>query len=131
MERRSNGRVLCAELVEVRWRDKANRLRRSVANLEDISRSGVCLQMEGVVPVGTEVVVHSDGGDMPGTVRYCLYRDWSYFLGVEFEEGVQWSRRRYRPQHMLDPRELVIRAARRARASGRPMPPPVMPLEAT
>lgn len=122
MERRSGRRFLCAELVEVRWKDKSGRLRRSVANLEDISRSGACLQMEGTVPLDTAVVVRCDGGEMPGTVRHSLYRDWSYFLGIEFAEGTQWSQRRYRPQHMLDPRELVIRAAHRLRLANRPLP---------
>jgi len=122
MDRRSNRRVLCAELVEVRWRDKSNRLRRTVANLEDISRSGACVQTEGVVTVGTSVVLHCEGNDMPGTVKYCAYRDWSYFLGIEFAEGTQWSRRRFRPQHMLDPRELVVRAVRRSRTANQPAP---------
>jgi hypothetical protein len=121
MDRRLSRRFLCAELVEVRWKDKAGRLRRSVANLEDISRCGACIQMEGSVPIDTAVVVGCDGGDLPGTVRYSMYRDWSYFLGIEFAEGAQWSRRRYRPQHMLDPRELMIRAARRSRMASRPL----------
>ena len=115
MNRRLSRRFLCAELVEVRWKDKAGRLRRSVANLEDISRSGVCLQIEGAIPRDTAIVVHCGLEDLPGTVRYCLYRDESYFLGIEFAEGARWSRLRYRPQHMLDPRELLLRASRRSR----------------
>jgi hypothetical protein len=122
MERRSSRRFLCAELVEVRWKDKSGRLRRSVANLEDISRRGACVQMEATVPLDTTIVVRCEGGDFPGTVRYCLYRDGAYFVGLEFAEGTQWSRRRYRPQHMLDPRELVIRVVRRLRMASRPLP---------
>lgn len=129
MERRAGDRILCAELVEVCWKDKGSRLRRNVANLEDISQSGACLQMETVVPVGTALVVHCEGGEMAGTVRYCLYRDWSYFLGIEFAAGTQWSRWRYKPQHMLDPRELVMRAAKRTRTRNRPKAAPAVPLE--
>jgi hypothetical protein len=110
-------RLLCAELVEVRWKDKAGRLRRLVANLEDISRSGVCLQSETAVPLDTAIIIRCEGLDYPGTVRYCLDRDESNFIGIAFDEGTQWSRLQYRPQHMLDPRELVLRASRRSRPS--------------
>jgi hypothetical protein len=47
-------------------------------------------------------------------VRYCVYRDIGYFLGVEFEPGFRWSVRMFRPQHLLDPRRLVSRAISRA-----------------
>jgi hypothetical protein len=113
MDKRLSRRFLCAELVELRWRDKAGRLLRRVANLEDISRRGACVQLEGRMPLDTPVVLHCDGGDLPGTVRYCLHREWSYFVGIEFDKGAQWSQRRFRPQHMLDPWELVLRATRR------------------
>ena len=117
---RLSRRFLCAELVEVRWQDKAGRLVRRVANLEDISRRGACVQMELSVPLDTAVVIHCNGGDLAGTVRHCLYRDSSYFLGIEFAEGAQWSRRLYHPQHMLDPRELVIRSAWRRKRGKQP-----------
>lgn len=71
--------------------------------------------MEETVPLEMAIVIRCEGGDLPGTVRYCLYRDGSYFVGIGFAEGTRWSRRWYRPEHMLDPRELVIRAARRSR----------------
>ena len=38
--------MLCAELVELRWRDKHGFERRDMAHLEDISLSGACLQAE-------------------------------------------------------------------------------------
>jgi hypothetical protein len=115
MNRRSSRRFLCADLVEARWRDRGGRLQRGVVNLEDISRYGACVQMDGPLARDTTVLVHCQGMDLPGTVRYCLYRDSSYFVGIEFVEGAQWSRLPYRPQHLLDPRELVLRASRRAR----------------
>jgi hypothetical protein len=116
MNRRISRRFLCAELVEARWKDRAGRLRRCVANLEDISRCGACLQMETAVPKDTALIVRGEGVDLPATVRYCFYRDSSYFVGVEFADGKQWSRFQFRPQHLLDPRQLALRAARRARA---------------
>src|SRR5690348_2431745 len=45
-ERRIEARMLCAELVELRWRDKHGFERRETAHLEDISLSGACLQSE-------------------------------------------------------------------------------------
>jgi len=109
--------MMCAELVEVHWNDKTGRLHRDVANLEDISLSGACVQLETPVQKGTRVTVNYGDGEMPATVRYCLYRDLSYFLGLQFEEGCKWSTKRFRPQYMLDPRELVLRAAKRHRVA--------------
>jgi PilZ domain len=117
VEQRIDPRMMCAELVEVHWNDKAGRLHRDIANLEDISLSGACVQLETHVQKGTRVTVNYGDGEMPATVRYCLYRDLSYFLGLQFEEGCKWSTKRFRPQYMLDPRELVLRAAKRHRTS--------------
>jgi len=105
--------MLCAELVQVVWNDQSGRQRRRVANLEDISLTGICLQMESVVPEGTVLSMHYGDGELVGTVRYCAFRDNAYFLGIQFEEGCRWSTRHFRPQHLLDPRELVDKAIQR------------------
>ena len=112
-ERRSDPRLLCAELVEVVWSDQSGRQRRRIANLEDISLTGICLQMEGRVPEGTLVTMHYGDGKLVGTVRYCVFRDAAYFLGIRFEEGCRWSTQHFIPQHLLDPRELMERALNR------------------
>lgn len=112
-ERRTDPRLLCAELVEVIWNDQSGRQRRRMANLEDISLTGICLQMESRVPEGTLLSMHYGDGELFGTVRYCAFRDSAYFLGIRFEEGCRWSTQHFRPQHLLDPRELVDRAVRR------------------
>ena len=112
-ERRSDPRLLCAELVEVIWTDQSGRQRRRMANLEDISLTGICLQMESRVPEGTLLSMHYGDGELVGTVRYCAFRDSAYFLGIRFEEGCRWSTQHFQPQHLLDPRELVDRAVRR------------------
>jgi hypothetical protein len=116
-ERRTDPRLLCAELVEVVWNDKSGRQRRRVANLEDISLTGICLQMESLVPEGTLLSMHYGDGELVGTVRYCAFRDNAYFLGIRFEEGCRWSTRHFRPQHLLDPHELVDRAMRRHKSN--------------
>jgi len=109
--------MMCAELVEVHWNDKAGRLHRDVANLEDISLSGACVQLETPLLKGSRIIVNYGDGEMAATVRYCLYRDSAYFLGLQFEEGCKWSTKRFKPQYMLDPRELVLRATKRRRAA--------------
>jgi hypothetical protein len=56
-------------------------------------------------------------GQLNGTVRYCLYQGLGYFLGVEFDEGCRWSRKQFRPRHLLDLEQLVKPAARRSRSN--------------
>jgi hypothetical protein len=99
--------MLCADLVEVHWRDQAGRGRRIVANLEDISLSGACIQVDKPIPLQTDIRMSYPNGELLGTVRYCVYREIGYFLGVEFRAGSRWSQRSFKPQHMLDPRRLL------------------------
>ncbi len=105
--RRDNNRLLCAELVELCWLDASGRPQRRVANLEDISLSGVCLQIEGTIPTGTPVSVRYGDGELLGTVRYCRFEGLGNFLGVELAEGCRWSSLHYRPQHLLNPADLL------------------------
>ena len=119
MDRRIETRMLCADLVDLQWKDKAGRTRRSIANLEDISLSGACLQVERPIPLGTVVKVSYPKGDWVGKVKYCVFREIGYFLGVEFGEGIRWSQRTFKPQHMLDPRKLIARTTTRAAASSK------------
>lgn len=113
LNRRIELRLLCADLVDIDWRDPAGKLRRGVANLEDISQSGACLQVEKPVALGSALRITYPGGLLSGRVKYCVFREIGYFLGVEFEPGQQWSRHEYQPQHMLDPRRLVANAISR------------------
>jgi hypothetical protein len=112
-ERRIEPRMLCADMVDVQWKDKTGRIRKGVANLEDISLSGACLQFDQPIPLQTEVRISYPKGELSGKVRYCVYREIGYFLGVEFEPGCKWSQRHFKPQHLLDPRRLVIRSVHR------------------
>lgn len=101
--------MMCADLVDLGWKDRSGKIKRLVANLEDISLSGACLQVDAPLPVHTSVVISYPKGELQGRVRYCVYREIGYFLGIEFEPGTKWSQRLFRPQHMLDPRRLVGR----------------------
>lgn len=106
--------MLCADMVQVCWKDPAGRKCKSTALLEDISPSGMCLQFEIPVSIGTVVQVNCSGDKLTGTVRYCVYREIGYFVGVELEPSSKWSRDHFEPQHLLDLQELVLRSARRA-----------------
>jgi hypothetical protein len=116
--------MLCADLVDLEWKDQNGRTRRCVANLEDISLSGACLQNEKPVPLNTAVKITYPGGELTGKIRYCVYREIGYFLGVEFDPGCRWSQKQFRPQHMLDPRKLANRAVESAEDQPLIPPPP-------
>jgi hypothetical protein len=116
-ERRVETRMLCSELVEVFWVDPQGRRRKAVANLEDISAGGLCLQMDGPLRLDTVVRIRHPKGEFRGVVRYCLYREIGYFLGVQFLPGSVWSPDEYQPQYLLDLRTLVDRSAERAAES--------------
>ncbi len=111
--------MLCADLVDVKWRDPSGRTRRGVANLEDISLSGACLQMDRPIPLGSELRIAYPSGELAGKVKYCVFREIGYFLGVEFDPGSRWSQRHFRPQHLLDPRRLVGRVTNRLKVESR------------
>jgi hypothetical protein len=111
--RRVDQRMLCADLVDIQWQDRTGRTRRAIANLEDISISGACVQLERPIPLQTMLRISYPNGELQGRVCYCVYREIGYFLGIEFEPGYRWSLRQFRPQHLLDPRRLVAKAATR------------------
>ena len=114
--------MLCADLVSIRWTDKVGRIKRAVANLEDISLSGACLQLDEPIPLNTVLRIGHPKGQLLGHVRYCVYREIGYFLGIQFEEGSNWSRKIFRPQHLFDPRKLLSRPTRGSKET-RPLEP--------
>ena len=111
---RSESRLLCAELVRITWKEPAGRGRKGTAILENISSSGACLQLEKPVPVNSSIQIRLSKGYLRGSVRYCVYRDIGYFVGLQFDTGFKWSRRMHQPEHMLDLQRLLSRAIRGA-----------------
>jgi hypothetical protein len=105
-ERRNETRMLCADMVDVSWKEGPRR-RRATGLLEDISASGACFQIESPVPVGAELHWRCPDREFRGSVRYCVYREIGYFVGVVFTRGCRWSRRLYKPEHLLDPARLA------------------------
>ena len=113
LNRRVEPRLLCADMVGLSWKDKSGRVKKSIVNLEDISLSGACVQVDIPVPLGTVVRIEHDKGELVGFVKYCVFREIGYFLGIEFNPGSRWSQKHFRPQHLLDPRRLVLRTINR------------------
>lgn len=105
--------MLCADMVDVSWKEPPGRKCKATALLEDISASGMCLQFEIPLAIGTPVQVNCPGHKLSGVVRYCTYREIGYFVGIELEPSSRWSRQHFEPQHLLDLEELVLRSARR------------------
>jgi len=106
-ERRTENRMLCADILEIRWKDRSGAQHRATALLEDISSSGACLQTEAPIPLKAEIGWDSPTQFFSGYVRYCVYREIGYFVGVEFGESSKWSESTFTPQHLLDPQTLV------------------------
>jgi len=109
-ERRSEVRLLCADMVDVTWQDRLGRTRQATALLEDISPCGACLQFEVPVPPAAELHMTLSQGTLEGIVRYCVYREIGYFVGVQFAESSRWSRGQFEPQHLLDLERLIAQA---------------------
>jgi hypothetical protein len=99
--------MMCADMVEVSWNERNGRSRTATALLEDISTSGACLQLEAPIPLGLELRWISPRQEFKGYVRYCVYREIGYFVGVEFQPCSRWSKKAFTPQHLLDPLTLV------------------------
>jgi hypothetical protein len=98
---------MCADLVEIEWNDARGRVQHVVANLEDISALGACLQVEKEIPLRTTIRMSVAKKEYIGEVRYCVFREFGFFLGVQFEPGVKWTTRAYKPLHLFDPRRLL------------------------
>jgi hydrogenase maturation protease len=106
-DRRKEPRLLCADLVSVSWTDRDGMNRQEVANLEDISDHGVCLQFEQAVPAGTQVFIQAGEAHLEGVVRYCREELFGWFCGVELVPGSEWPKETFQPRHLLDPASLA------------------------
>jgi hypothetical protein len=113
-DKRKEPRMMCSQLVGVKWKDTGAHRQECLAVLEDISTSGACVQMERPLEIDTSVKVAYGGGHLSGKVRYCVFRSIGYFVGIEFDPGVRWSSTEFRPSHLVDVKELLDRCLRRS-----------------
>jgi hypothetical protein len=109
--RRCEGRMLCADMIDVQWTPPGDRRQHcATAILEDISPSGACLQLELEVPVGSRIYWKAPNQEFAGRVRYCVFREIGYFVGVEFAHDSKWSESVYLPEHLFDVNKLLRQA---------------------
>lgn len=97
---RQEDRELCAELVKVQWETDSGNIQCEWAILGDISSSGASLEIEVPIPNDTVVSLHFANEHCQARTKYCKFDKVNYLLGVQFEEGYQWSRRRFKPKHL-------------------------------
>lgn len=107
-ERRTEARLLCADLIEIRWRDESGRSRKRTAILEDISSRGACIEVDTEIPRGTLLELCHPRATFQARVRNRQPWQMGYFLGVQFEGSWRWSRHKFRPKHLFDPRRLLV-----------------------
>jgi hypothetical protein len=104
-EKRAEPRFLCSDLVTLRWSDD-ERPREETVVLENISTSGACVQAEVPVTENAVVALLCGSAEFRGYVRSCYLRDAGYFIGIAFHADSKWSKARFQPEHMLDPRTV-------------------------
>ncbi len=114
-ERRNEGRFLCADLVRVDWMAPNVPPNKSDVNteqalLEDISHVGGCIQLEHSVPLGSTMMLTLHEATFVGSVCYCSYRDYGYFVGMRFSSDSPWDRETVVPDHLTNLQELACRA---------------------
>ena len=100
-ERRSEPRHMCSDLVRVRLHSEADP-KEFICNLEDISPSGACLQLEAALRDGADIEIVCSTCSLRGKVRYCRFVEIGYDVGVAFDEAQSWSRERFEPKHLLE-----------------------------
>jgi len=116
IERRFEGRFLCADVVKVEWlahggpeADVAS-LRTVEAVLEDISALGACVQVDDAIPHGAAISITVITGSedakrqlqLSGHVSYCVFRDYGYFVGIRFSDETRWSSGVFTPRHLTN-----------------------------
>lgn len=103
-DRRRDARRLCSELIEVSFDDNQGNAVSTVALVEDVSESGLCVSSSLPVSPGRWVRVRAEGLTGGGIVRYCELGDYSYLLGLELEAGWrgEWTPRHELPLSHLD-----------------------------
>jgi hypothetical protein len=119
-ERRSEPRHLCAELVHIHIQS-APETEGAVANLEEISPSGACIQYDHALQMGVDIEIHCRECRLRGKVRHCRFAGIGYDIGIQFNERGAWSRDRFEPAHLLDVTELrrAVAAAEEAESGTR------------
>ncbi|MBI3207947.1 MAG: PilZ domain-containing protein [Candidatus Solibacter usitatus] len=109
VERRTENRLWCSELVQVWCKEEDAWIRKGIAVLEDISPSGACIQIEAALPLDAAVRIRHADWKVEGVVRYCVHKEEGFFIGLRLDEGCKWNEQTFRPKHLLNPDKLTTR----------------------
>ncbi len=85
IERRAELRLWCSDLIKVQL--PGAEPAEVTANLEDISQSGACVQLEQPVAAGAGIGLKLGRHEFKARVIYCIHNEIGYFAGVQFEGG--------------------------------------------
>jgi hypothetical protein len=94
-------RYLCSHLVTLVFSGQ-----RRVVNLEEICRTGACLESDDSVPAGVPVEMRTEAVRFQGTVTEVEEHDLGWRIELEFSPLTPWCVEHFRPQHLLDPSAL-------------------------
>src|SRR5438552_1321994 len=87
LDRRAEPRLLCADVVAIEWTDKSGHICHCAANLEDISQSGLGLQVEHPLPLLTTVHISHERGELVGRVKSCVLRHSGTYWVLSLSKG--------------------------------------------
>jgi hypothetical protein len=100
---------MCSELVQVVLQDGLLHPEPIIGNLEDISPSGGCIQVEEAIREGTDIEILCGGCTLRGKVERCRFVTLGYDVGISFDQKKSWVRNEFEPEHLLD---IPARAAK-------------------
>ena len=103
--RRETPRLLCSDLLTIRWDSGRGFAREGVAVLEDFSAAGASLAFESRITPGCAIRLSAPSASVPGIVQHCTWTDGRYIIGVKFNE-ISPAGAAFTPDHVLDPAAL-------------------------
>jgi len=105
--RRDRRRLLCSDLITVRWSSGRGFAQEEVAVLEDYSHTGAGLFLSRKIDAGVSIRLRTDWESFGAWVRHCEWRENGYILGVEFDEP-RPEDGAFVPDHLVDPAEIGL-----------------------
>lgn len=105
-------RYFCSNLVSLQLPASGGGWRDLIGNLEEISSSSACVNVEEPIVVGLSLCMvcsHLHGTcEFPGQVVDCQHdARTGYYVHIEFSPGSRWSPEVYSPKHLIRANTLV------------------------
>jgi hypothetical protein len=107
MDRRYQRRLLCSDLITVRWSTGRGFAQQEVAVLEDYSETGAGLFLIRKIDAGVPILLQTQWESFGAWVRHCEWRENGYLLGVEFDNP-RPEDTAFVPDHLVDLTELGL-----------------------